>query len=174
MIVKPSRRLGALLAASALTGLVLPATAGADTAPQYNAIEGEGNVSIADISFHAANRGPTGTAATGYFKGDNPVTHFHGPIICLQVDGKRAGFIYPVDKTSTPEAARGQNILITVEDIGAGATGKFGFKPLAPDADVTKCDPGDTPITAGSGHFTVNRTTTGAASTSTTRKELRK
>jgi hypothetical protein len=147
-------RLGAVLTAATLATLAVPAMANAAGTPT-NSVMGEGDVGIANVTFHARNLAATGTAATGYFVGENSATHFAGPISCLHVEGDRAGFIYTLDKTSRPMGTEGQSILITIADLHSGATGKFGFMPLPPKADLTKCAPADTPIRAASGHFTV-------------------
>jgi len=168
-----------IVAAVAASALLVPTAALADTMPQYNSISGEGTFSgpgvvLFGVDFHAANTGPSGSAATGEFKGSQSGYAVQGPIGCLEVVKKHAGFIFTADKSSTPDFLAGSSYLVSVYDDSPGGTGQIGIKPIQPGSDLRSCEAGDTPLTTSDGHFTVNQTTTSAASTSTTRKELRK
>ena len=118
------------------------ASAGADR----DSVKGSGNQGVADFRFAAFNNGETATSATGAWSAENQFIDFSGPITCLTVEGNRAGFIYPIDDESKPEAARGKAVLIWIED--NGATGdKMGFFGPAPLEELNfGCAPGPTPL----------------------------
>lgn len=128
------------------------ASAGVD----HDSVKGSGNQGIADFTFSAFNDGKTATSAVGAWHAQNQVLNFNGPITCLQVQGNRAGFIYPIDDSSKPEAARGKAVLIWVED--NGPTGdKMGFFGPAPlDQLNFGCAPGPTPLAVTGPGITVH------------------
>lgn len=157
MQVRSRSLLGVAGTAFALTLLVPAGTASA--AADRDTVSGSGNQGIADFEFDAFNQG-TGpdSPAGGLWRAQNEFIEFNGPITCLHVDGNRAGFIYPVDESSSPEFARGQNVLISVEDNGAvGDT--MGFAFLGPEAAGgfgIGCAPGPTPLTISGEGVTVH------------------
>jgi hypothetical protein len=140
----PPRALG-VAAATALLALALPGAAAHANADQDSVTE-SGNQGIADFTVDARNAGTTtDTPASGTFDGRNAFLHFSGPITCLDVEGNRAGFIYPIDAGSTPEAAVGQSVWVTVEDNGA-AGDKMGFVGPAAIPPNGPCQPLAAPL----------------------------
>ncbi len=64
---------------------------------------------------------------------------FEGPVTCLQVEGNRAGLIYPI-KNADPDAFEGQAVYVFVEDNGNPSNGdppdRVGFLPPQPLNDL--------------------------------------
>lgn len=133
-------------AATAVLAVMVPggaATAGADR----DSVKGSGNQGIADFTVNAFNEGTTpDSPSNGSFNGKNQFIDFKGKVTCLHVEGNRAGFIYPIGEGSSPEAAVGQAVYITVEDNGASGD-KMGFIGPGPIPAEGPCQPLATPLT---------------------------
>jgi len=84
---------------------------------------------------------------------------FAGPVTCLNVQGNRAGLIYPIEKAD-PETFEGQAVLIFLEDNGKPSGGdspdRVGFVGPAPISALPACTPGPTPFDADKGNVTIH------------------
>ncbi|MGQ0632145.1 MAG: hypothetical protein ACT4P1_14080 [Sporichthyaceae bacterium] len=150
------RSLVGLAAASAAMTLLVPVgAANAGTAKQ-DMVSGKGASMIAAFEFKGFNQGTTPDSPSGgTWEAKNPALNFKGPITCLHVEGNRAGFIYPVEEGSTPEAAVGQSVLIWIEDNGASGDKMGFFGPGPVEMFMDGCAPGPTPLDITSGGVTV-------------------
>ncbi|MGQ0845726.1 MAG: hypothetical protein ACT4QF_16520 [Sporichthyaceae bacterium] len=154
-----ARRRSAAAVAVIATSLAVFVPAGAASAVPAAAagdkVAGKGSSAIADFAFEGFNMGGSPNEAGGNFRGSNVFVDFAGPITCLQVDGNRAGFLYPIRENAKPSFAAGQVVLISIEDNGADGD-RMGFLGPAPAAAfATGCAPGPTPIDIVDGGVTV-------------------
>lgn len=150
------------LAVMSLTGaLVAGVGTGSAVAGGHPSVTGtDVKTAIATAEFSARNTGGSDYDVKGDFRGGatSPATallDLQGPITCLHVDGNKAGFLYPIEKNSMPAALKGQYILITVEDGGAGGTDHMGFTGPAPEAAFPDCKPQIAPLEVTSGDIEV-------------------
>ncbi|MGQ0466711.1 MAG: hypothetical protein ACT4QG_15470 [Sporichthyaceae bacterium] len=149
-------RLPFVLATTASVALaLLPATT-VHAAAARDEVSGKGVSPIAAFEFSGFNLGTTpDKPAGGQWQATNPLVDFKGPITCLHVDGNRAGFVYPIEQGSKPEAAVGQAVLIFIEDNGDSGD-KMGFVGPAPASSFgSDCAPGPTPVAITEGGVTV-------------------
>lgn len=138
----------------------------ADNAP---AVRGSAGNSIATITVDAHNIG-RGTAATGWFSATGSLLpgvvqpadqigafHFEGPVTCLDIEGNRAGLIYPVQSATGTLAqhAKGFAIYVTIVDNGPGRPTQVGFVGPAPVNDLHACPPTITFLTGTSGRIVI-------------------
>lgn len=143
-------------AASAALALLVPAGA-ASAAADRDSVSGKGSSAIANFEFEGFNQGTTPDSPSGgQWHADNPLIDFNGPITCLHVDGNRAGFIYPVEEGSSPEAAVGQSVLIWIEDNGDSGDKMGFFGPGPVEMFMDGCAPGPTPLDITEGGVTVH------------------
>lgn len=120
---------------------------------------------LATASVDAHNTGP-GTAATGWFHASGNLLlfgsigsfDFQGPVTCLDIEGNRAGLIYPITEAQGPIAqyAKGQAIYVTIVDNGPTRPSQIGFIGPAPLNDLTHCPPLATELSATFGRYYVN------------------
>lgn len=144
---------GTLMIAALVPGGSAAAKADRDT------VSGDGSSAVANFRFDGFNQGTTpDTPSGGAYHADNPAVgiDFNGPITCLHVEGNRAGFLYPIEDGSKPEAAVGQTVLISIEDNGTRGD-KIGFVGPGPvDQLLDGCAPGPTPFKVAEGGVTVH------------------
>ena len=94
----------------------------------------------------------------GYFRGKAPygldvLIALEGPATCVDIEGNKVGFIYPVTDHSRPFILKGQYILITGEDNGGNGRDKMGFQPTT---SATGCSPSVDLFPVTSGHIEVH------------------
>lgn len=145
----------AVISAAALAAaLVTTGSAWADD-EDVDSVRGDGSSALADFRFDGRNDDESGTDASGDFVAENALMRLEGPITCLQVEGNRAGFIYPLEDGTNPEQLEGQAVLIYLEDNGSDGD-KMGFVGPGPIADMTSCAPGPTPVPVDEGDIEVH------------------
>lgn len=145
-MISRHRSLVGVATAAAAIALLLPAGS-ASSAEERDSASGSGNNGVGDFEFDAFNQGTTPQdPAGGRFEASNAFIDFKGPITCLHVDGNKAGFIYPLEEGSMPEAVVGQAVLITVVDNGPGNVDMMGFVGPAPIPEIGPCMPGPAPL----------------------------
>jgi hypothetical protein len=94
----------------------------------------------------------------GYFRGKAPyglgaLVSLEGPATCVEIEGNKVGFIYPVQDRSRPFILKGQYILITGEDNGGNGRDKMGFQPTTSSSG---CSPSVDLLPVTSGHIAVH------------------
>lgn len=146
----------ACFAAVALMTTVGYGTAMAEDNGGGDSIEGDGT-SFGSFEFQASNDSADPFDAEGFFRGVSPFGPgftLDGPIVCLQVEGNRAGFIYQTEDEAFPLFSN-QDVLVSVEDNGPDGD-KIGFSFGKPAGTLDSCAPGDTPDDVKDGDITVN------------------
>jgi hypothetical protein len=124
-------------------------------------VSGEGKFALGTFDFDGYNDSDDPFDSSGYFKADgaSPADAFlqlRGRVTCLEVDGNRAGFLYPIEDDSMPGVLKGQVIKISIEDGGDGSGDHIGFVGPAPEAAFPDCAPGLTPFEVTEGDVEVN------------------
>ena len=143
----------AFVTAAAATLLVTAGTASAhDESGQSRA---HGTSPIAVFDWHVSR--DSDGHPHGYFTGKAPyggdiLVSLEGPATCVDIEGNRVGFLYPVRDHSRPFILKGQYILISGEDNGGHGRDKMGFQP---SASSFGCSPSFTPFPVTSGHIEV-------------------
>jgi hypothetical protein len=92
--------------------------------------------------FTAAGVGPTGALIAP-----------QGPVTCVEFDGNKVGFLYPLEDKTRPALLRGSGtaIMITAQDNGDGHLDTMGFLGPLPTSAFPGCKPTLTtmPVTSG-------------------------
>lgn len=92
--------------------------------------------------FTAAGVGPTGALIAP-----------QGPVTCVEFDGNKVGFLYPLEDKTRPALLRdsGTAIMITAQDNGDGRLDSMGFLGPLPTSAFPGCKPNVTtmPVTSG-------------------------
>jgi hypothetical protein len=122
---------------------------------------GNGAVPGFSFDFHVHQNGASATKGIGgYFKAKliapaGTLIAPQGPATCVDVQGNRVGFLYPLKKPSRPGTLDGTVIFITAVDGGPGHPDRLGFIGPAPAEAFPSCHPlfGYLPVTRG--HVTV-------------------
>jgi len=120
---------------------------------------GRGATSAFSFDFHVSEGRGGPRDAHGYFRatGTPPSNTFiavQGPATCVDVQGNRVGFLYPIAPGSRPAAFVGQNVLITAVDNGPGRQGTIGLLPVG--IDPGSCAPNASTLPVTSGEVTVH------------------
>ena len=151
-------RIVAAFASTAAAALLLTAgTASADDGSGRS--EAHGSTAIASVDWHVSRDGSG--HAKGYFEGvatqpGGALVDLKGPATCVEFDGNKVGFLYPVEDDSRPFLLKGQYVLITGEDNGGHGRDKMGFVGPAPKEFFPNCRPGLAPLTVDEGHISVD------------------
>ncbi len=173
---RPFRALMAAAAGLVLSaGIAVPAFAATSSGSSTTtpaSISANETTAIGQMTFSAQNTGSGPGNSTGYFKVDgdalpisipglgvaNQAAKFTlaGPITCLDVQGSKAGFIYPITQaTGLMSIFKGQALYITVQAATATQPASVGFAPPGPYNSLKSC-PALVPfLTVESGSVTV-------------------
>jgi hypothetical protein len=132
---------------------------GTASASDQDSVTGDGSFALGDFKFHGQNKSDDQFKSTGDFEAKGPglakaLIALKGPITCLNVEGNRAGFLYPVEKGSTPFLLEKEVVKISLED--GGDTDHIGFEGPFPAAAFDGCAPSVTPFPVNSGNVTVH------------------
>lgn len=135
-----------LAGALALSGVSLASPS--KRGPKADFVTGSGQQG-GNASFHARKTRPAPTDVKGYFRAGGDLdgdgkTDFTlaGPITCLHVQGNRAGFFYPIEKSSNPafEGTSGVFIWIADNERSSGDTpDELGFSGPLPLTQTASC-----------------------------------
>ena len=126
-------RVGAGVVAAATAAAVLLVTGGTASAHDGSGrSEANGTSPIAIFNWHVSR--DSDGRAHGYFHGKAPyggdiLVSLEGPATCVDIEGNKVGFLYPVVDRSRPFFLKGQYILITGVDNGGGGRDRMGFQP---------------------------------------------
>jgi hypothetical protein len=149
-------RIGTAVMAVAATATLLVTTGTANAHDRSGHSHAHGSTPIADFDWHVSR--DSHGRAHGYFKGKAPdgaalLISLEGPATCVDIEGNKVGFLYPVEDHSRPFLLKGQSILITGVDNGGHGRDKMGFSPIGFFHD---CHPSIAPFPVTSGHIEVD------------------
>ena len=134
-------RVGAGVVAAATAAAVLLVTGGTASAHDGSGrSEANGTSPIAIFNWHVSR--DSDGRAHGYFHGKAPyggdiLVSLEGPATCVDIEGNKVGFLYPVVDRSRPFFLKGQYILITGVDNGGGGRIEWASNPSCCRKDVT-------------------------------------
>jgi hypothetical protein len=151
--------MGAAFVAVAATATLLVAAGTASAHDGSGQSEAHGKTVINSFDWHVSRDGDG--HADGYFKArgtppSNILVKLAGPATCVDFEGNRVGFLYPIEDHSRPFILKGQYILITGEDNGGHGRDKLGFVGPAPREFFHGCRPGLAPLSVD-GHIAVDQ-----------------
>jgi hypothetical protein len=149
-------RIGTAVMAVAATATLLVTTGTANAHDRSGHSHAHGSTPIADFDWHVSR--DSHGRAHGYFKGKAPdgaalLISLEGPATCVEIEGNKVGFLYPVEDHSRPFLLKGQSLLITGVDNGGHGRDKMGFSPIGFFHD---CHPSIAPFPVTSGHIEVD------------------
>lgn len=131
----------ACTAAVLVTGVASAASRGAHATAS-------GSTLVASFTFDVRN---DGGRPSGYFTATptppaNLLIALQGPATCVDIEGNKVGFIYPIQDGSRPDAIKGMGVLVSAVDNGPGNTDFMGFVGPLPLAAFHGCAPGLAPL----------------------------
>ena len=152
-----------------LLGSAVPALASTKAASAPASVSADLTTVIGHATLQAQDTTTSPGPATGYFQvsgfmlplavpGLTQATKYSlaGPITCLDVQGNKAGFLYPVTQASGPGSVfLGKTLYITVQAATASAPASMGFAGPFPNGLLTSCAPLVTFLTAQAGSATI-------------------
>jgi hypothetical protein len=150
-------RIGAAAVIAAGTALLITAgTASAHDRSGHS--EAHGKTVIASFDWHISRDGDG--RSHGYFTATatepaGVLVALAGPATCVDVEGNKVGFLYPIEDHSRPFLLRGQYVMVTGVDNGGNGRDRMGFLGPAPEEVFHGCRPGLAPL-AVDGHIRVD------------------
>jgi hypothetical protein len=150
--------IGAASVAAVVAATLLVAAGTANAHDTSGHSDAHGKTLINSFEWHVSRDGDG--RPDGYFKtkGTPPtdvLVMLAGPATCVDFEGNRVGFLYPIEDHSRPFILKGQYILITGEDNGGHGRDKLGFVGPAPRGFFQGCRPGLAPLSVD-GHIAVD------------------
>lgn len=151
-------RKGSILVAAVSATMLLASAGIASAHDESGRSEAHGKTVLASFDWHVSR--DSDGAAHGYFRSKStspfdPLIHLQGPATCVDIEGNRVGFLYPIEDSSRPFLIKGQYVLITGEDNGGHGRDKMGFLGPAPKEFFPGCAPGVAPLSVD-GHIAVH------------------